>query len=113
MEQIALTREVIEQWVKEHPIQWEETTADDQYGNEYKIIFERYYVLAGAKLFYVIDEIIFEDGNEKYEVVRTDNHRQHKRCEEIFVATRNSLEEAKRAAEEDRVDVVCDYLRIK
>lgn len=113
MGQIALTREVIEQWVKEHPIQWEEATADDQYGNEYKIIFERYYVLAGAKLFYVIDEIIFEDGNEKYEVVRTDNHRHHKRCEEIFVATRNSLEEAKRAAEKDRVDAVCDYLRIK
>ena len=38
MEQIALTREVIEQWVKEHPIQWIETTADDQHGNEYNII---------------------------------------------------------------------------
>lgn len=57
-----MTRKDIEQWVKEHPIQWEETTADDQYGNEYKIIFERYYVLAGANLFYVIDEISLKTG---------------------------------------------------
>lgn len=108
-----MTRKDIEQFVKEHPIKWEETTADDQYGEKYNIIAEHYDILSGNTLFYVIDELEFEDGNMKYEVVRTDNHRRHKRCEELFVATRNSLEEAKRAAEEDRVDVVCDYLRIK
>lgn len=108
-----MTREDIEKFVKEHPIQWEEATADDQYGSEYKIIAEHYDILSGNTLFYLIEESDFEDGNEKYEVVRTDNHRRHKRCEELFVATRNSVEEAKRAAEEDRVDMVCDYLRIK
>lgn len=113
MEQVAFTREAIEQFVKEHPIQWIDATADDAYGRKCNIIAEHYDILSGNTLFYVIDEITFEDGNEKYEVVRTDNHRRHKRCEELFVATRNSIEEAKRAAEEDRVDMVCDYLRVK
>lgn len=113
MEQIALTREVIEQWVKEHPIQWEEATADDQYGNEYNIIVEDYDIFNNANLFYIIDEILFEDGNLKYEVVLTDNHRRHKRCNELYVATRNSIEEAKRAVEEYRIESGCEALRIK
>ena len=112
MEQIELTREVIEQWVKEHPIQWEETTADDQYGNRYNIVVESYSIDRPYP-YYLIEEFLEEDGNIEYEAIITDNHRRHKRCEESHVGTRHSLDEAKRAVEEDRIITACESLRIK
>ena len=107
-----MTYEDIEQWVKDHPIQWEETTADDQYGNTYNIIVESNGV-GGSDLFYLIDEFPSSDGNIKYEVVKTDNHRRHKRCDKLYVGTGNSVDEAKRVAEENRIMDACVALRIK
>lgn len=107
-----MTRKDIEQWVKEHPIQWMEAIADDQYGNKYSIVVEAYSVDRPYN-YYLIEEFLEEDGNIVYEAIITDNHRRHKRCEEIHVGTRHSLDEAKRAVEEDRIITACEALRIK
>lgn len=112
MSQLALTREAIEKFVKEHPIQWEEATADDQYGNKYNVVAEVYNPDRPYP-YYLIEEYLEEDGNIEYEAMLTDNHRRHKRCREIHVGTRHSLDEAKRAVEEDRIITACEALRIK
>jgi hypothetical protein len=109
-----MTREDIEQWVKDNPIEWHEAISRDEDWNEQKVMAERFFLhKPEGALFYVIESSFYTIDEMTHAVILTDNIKEYKRKVRKYICSGDTLEEAMQIAEEDRIKRACEALHIK